>query len=446
MTTAGHLIITPMATYVIIRTIRREKRTTVSVSVNLAHSMKEQLPAELVRFMQIAGELAQSRGQKLYLVGGVVRDLLLNRPNLDLDLVVEGDAIKLAHALLCIKQAKITIHPRFGTAKLQWDKWNVDLATARSETYNKPGALPTVQPGSISNDFFRRDFTINTMAINLNPDCYGELLDSYGGRDDIAQKFIRVLHENSFVDDATRIWRGLRYEQRLNFKLEPATLCLIKRDLPMLATISGDRIRHELELILKEDLPEKILCRADELEVLTKLHPSLKGNGWLAEKFEQARQLSPPDLPSASLYLSLLTYRLTGEENNQLISYLKLPKSAAKVLQDTISIKAKLQLLENLELTPSSIYSLLHSFSLTAITANMLTSDSPIARKNIHLFLQKLRHVKLILTGEDLKMMGVAPGPHIKKILTLLREARLDGKTANKRDEEKLVIKWLTQG
>ncbi|GAI02275.1 unnamed protein product, partial [marine sediment metagenome] len=219
---------------------------------------------------------------------------------------------------------KIITHPRFNTAKLQWRKWSVDLATARSETYAKPGALPSVKPGSLENDLSRRDFTINTMAVHLGPSHYGELIDLYGGIYDLEHKFIRILHEKSFTDDATRIWRGLRYEQRLDFYLEETTLKLLKRDIPMLDTISGDRIRHEVELVFKEELPEKILRRADELKVLPKLHPSLKGNGWLAKRFQQARELSHPNLPPVGLYLALLAYCLTDEENEQLISRLRL--------------------------------------------------------------------------------------------------------------------------
>jgi tRNA nucleotidyltransferase (CCA-adding enzyme) len=360
--------------------------------------------------------------------------------------VVEGDAINLAHQLISITQGKIVTHPRFGTAKLQWDEWSVDLATARSETYAKPGALPTVKPGSIRDDLFRRDFTINTMAIELNPDRYGELLDLYGGRNDLEHKLVRVLHEKSFIDDATRIWRALRYEQRLSFQLEPATLELLKRDIHWLDRISGDRVRHELELILKEEYPEKILRRADELGVLVKLHPSLKGNGWLADKFEQARQLSSPDLPSVGLYLVLLAYPLTTEESKQLISYLRLPKLVAQTLRDTISIKTKLQSLANPELTPSGIYSLLYGYSSPAIVANSLAGDSPATRQHLNLFLNKLRYIKPALSGEDLKRMGVAQGPRIKEILNLLHEARLDGKVGSKKDEEGLVKGWLDKG
>ncbi len=412
--------------------------------INLASKMEKQLPAELVNFMQVAGEVAASQGQSLYLVGGVVRDLLLGRTNLDLDLVVEGNAIDLAQQLIIkINQGKIITHPRFNTAKLQWNRWSVDLAAARSETYAKPGALPSVKPGSIDKDLFRRDFTINTMAVYLSPSRYGELIDLYGGREDLEHKLIRILHEKSFIDDATRIWRGLRYEQRLDFQLEPNTLKLLKRDIPMLDTISGDRIRYELECILQEEFPEKVLRRAEELGVLAKLHPAVKGNSWLAEKFGQARQLSLPNLPPVGLYLALLAYPLTNDENEQLILSLRLPKSLCQILRDTMSLKGKLHSLADPELSPSSIYRLLCGYSSPAITANSLACDSPVARQHIHLFLDKLRYVKSALTGNDLKKMGIAPGPRIKEILNLLHEARLDGKVTTKQGEEGLVEGWL---
>ncbi len=409
-------------------------------NINLSSEMEKQLPAELVVFMQTAGEVAASQGQSLYLVGGVVRDLLLRRANLDLDLVVEGDAINLAQQLAESTQGKMITHPRFNTAKLRWNKWSVDLATARSETYDRPGALPKVKPGSLANDLFRRDFTINTMAIELIPNRYGQLIDPYRGRDDLEYRFIRVLHERSFIDDSTRIWRGLRYEQRLNFQLEPNTLQLLKRDIPMLDTISGDRIRHELELILKEELPEKILCRAEELKVLLKLHPALKGDSWLAEKFGQARF---SNLPLSVLYMALLAYRLTNEESEELISRLRLPKSIAQTLRDTNSLKAKLESLADPKLAPSIIYSILHGYSLTAITANSLATDSLVAHQHIQTFLTKLRYVKPSLTGNDLQEMGIAPGPRMKEILQRLHQARLDGKVTDKQGEEELVKGWL---
>jgi tRNA nucleotidyltransferase (CCA-adding enzyme) len=416
---------------------------TMFAVTNLSAEINAQLPGELVSFMQLAGEMAQRQGRKLYLVGGVVRDLLLGRANFDLDLVLEGDAVKLAQELADIKKGKVTVHSRFGTAKLRWDNWSVDLTTARAETYAKPCVLPTVKSASIKEDLFRRDFTINAMAIELSASHYGQLLDLFGGQDDLEHKLFRVLHEKSFIDDATRIWRGLRYEQRLNFRLETVTLQLLKRDISYLDKVSGDRIRHELELVLKEAYPEKVLSRADELGVLSKVHPALKGDSWLAGKFEQARKISSPDSPSMGLSLALLTYRLSEEEDEELISYLRLPKSVAQALRDTIAIKAKLKLLDDSELPPSGIYSILHDYSLLAVMAGSLAGDSPLARQHLNLFLSKLRYIKPALNGEDLKKLGVAQGPGIKEMLNKLLEARLNSEVTSKREEAELVEQWL---
>jgi len=410
---------------------------------NLAGKIEEQLPAALVEFMQSAGLVAASQGQNLYLVGGVVRDLLLGRTNVDLDLVVEGDAISLAQRLATITQAKVTFHLRFQTAKIKWDSWSVDLATARSETYSKPGALPKVEPGLLDTDLFRRDFTINTMAIELVPTRWGELIDLYDGRDDLEKGLIRILHENSFVDDATRIWRGLRYEQRLNFELEPDTLRLLKQNIAMLDTISGDRIRHELELILQEELPEKVLCRAGELGVLEKLHPSLKGDDWLSEKFEEARKASLLGSPPAELYLALLAYRLNNEETEEFLQKFRLRKLHARTVRDSQSLKAEIKALAEADIAPSRIHRLLYGYSQPALTAGLLASDSPTAKQNIQLFLTRLRQVKPSLTGKDLQKMGIPPGPRMKEVLQQLLKARLDGKITSKKGEIKLVEGWL---
>jgi tRNA nucleotidyltransferase (CCA-adding enzyme) len=415
----------------------------MSEVANLTTKIKNQLPEELVEFLRLAGELAQKRGQKLYLVGGVVRDLLLGRENFDLDLVVEGNAISLAGELADEKQGRLTAHHRFGTAKLTWDGWSIDIATARSETYPRACALPAVNPGTIGEDLIRRDFTINAMAVELNPGRYGELLDRYGGMADLGGKLVRILHEESFVDDATRIWRAIRYEQRLDFNMEPQTLNLLKRDVGYLKKVSGDRIRHELELIFAEKYPEKAIRRAGELGVLKQLHPELKADDRLSSQYEQARQRSSPDIPSFGLYFALLVYHMKPEEIEEVLSYLRLRRSAARILRDTVAIKDGLGQLASPEITAGQIYRLLIGYAIEAVIASIIAAESPEAGRRLAEFVNKLRFTKPGLSGGDLIKLGVAQGPQIKDFLNRLLEARLEGKSKTRRDEETLVRNWL---
>ncbi len=408
------------------------------MSENFSSQLEKYLPPPVLALVKIGGQEAGTLGQELYIVGGVVRDLFLGRANFDFDLVVEGDAISLAKRLARDSQAKLTVHSLFGTAKLDYPGFSLDLATARSETYSKPGALPTVKPGSLKDDLIRRDFSINAMALHLNPQRFGELIDLHHSKDDLERHLIRVLHDKSFIDDATRILRAIRYEQRLSFKLETETEKLLRRDVAMLDTISGDRIRHELELILKEDEPERAIVRAKELGVLSQLHPALKGNGRLSKIFSQARQLDiRVSLPI--LYLCLLVYNLNARENENFIVHLNFPKNSAEAMRQTVQLKAQLHKLTNPKLKASEIYRLLHGYSATAIQANVLASESLIASQNLLLYLNKLRYVKPLLNGEDLKKMGIPAGPKVGEILGALQKARLDGEVSTGKDEEKLV-------
>ena len=408
---------------------------------NLASQLEKYLPQPILKLVKDAGEKAGELGLELHIVGGVVRDLFLGRANFDLDLVIEGDAIKLAQELAKKSQAKLTVHTRFGTAKLNYSDFSLDLAAARRESYSRPGALPSVKPGSLTDDLIRRDFSINAMALCLSPRRFGELVDLYHGKDDLDNKLIRILHPNSFIDDATRILRAIRYEQRLGFKLEAETEKLLRRDVAMLDTISGDRIRHDLELILKEDQPEQAVRRAEELGVLSQLHPSLKGDGWLSQRFDQTRQLYKRT-SLAPLYLCLLIYNLTEKENEEFVSRLNFPKRLAEAMRHTLPLKAQLHSLTNPQLKPSDIYQSLHCYATPAIQANALASESPIVIQHLQLYLAKLRYIKPLLNGEDLKRMGVPAGPQMREILNALHMARLNREVRTRRNEEKLVRSW----
>jgi len=407
--------------------------------VNLALQIERYLPQQSLELIKAIGSEANQYGQRAYLVGGIVRDILLGYPNFDLDLVIEGNAVNLAHQIAKADQVKLITHPRFGTAKLSYNNFTLDMATARGELYAKPGALPIVTPGTINDDLFRRDFSINAMAISLNKNNYGDLIDPYQGKSDLEHHLIRVLHPDSFRDDATRIFRATRYEQRLKFELEPQTALLLKHNIPMLDTISGDRIRHELELIFREKQPEQTLNRLTELGALQRINTSLKGNGWITEKFEKARALNKPSQLS-SLYLCLLIYHLHTEENEHLINRLNISTKLAQALRDTLRLQSKLCLLDKPRIRHSEIYYLLHKYSLLAIQTNAIASESGAACSNLELFLTRLRYVKTILNGEDLIKLGISAGPELGKILQILLEARLNGLVRTRAQEVKLAL------
>ena len=406
--------------------------------MNLARQIEQYLPQQLRELVKDIRGLAAKRGQRVYLVGGVVRDLLSGYPNFDLDLVVEGDAVKLAQQVAETSQAKLLAHHRFGTAKLRYGDFSLDMATARKETYAKPGALPAVTPGTLKDDLIRRDFSINAMAISLAANDYGELVDPHQGKNDLEHRLIRILHPESFSDDATRILRGVRYEQRFGFEFEAQTAQLLKRDIPMLNTISGDRIRHELELIFKEKQPEFVIKRLGELGVLPRISPSLKGDGWIAEKFDKARRLKKPNqLPS--LYFCLLIYSFSERGIEQFLARFNISAKLSRAMRDTLRLKTSLPLLDKSSLKPSEIYYLLREYEPVAIEANAIASDSSTVYRHLQLFLTKLRYVRTSLNGEELKRLGISAGPEMGKVLQVLHKAKLDGEVRTKADEKKLA-------
>jgi len=408
-------------------------------NTNISELMEQRLSPEVREVLRTVSLAAAEQRYGIYLVGGVVRDLLLGRDNFDLDLVVEGDAIVLADRLADILQGKVTVHTRFRTATVKWDGRSVDLATARSETYARPGALPAVKRADIETDLRRRDFTVNSMAVDLSAGNRGRLLDPHNGREDLEQGRIRILHEKSFIDDATRIWRAVRYEQRLDFRIEPATLGLLKQHISMLDTISGDRIRHELELVLAEQQPEKGLRRAAELGVLQKIHPALRGDDRLAETFRLAREEIGPDKPSLGLYLALLVYGLNDEETEEFVSSLSLRKQQSRIISDTTVLKSRLQILADAAARPGDIYTCLHDLSPVAVTAVSIAADGPPEKRNIRRYLDELRHVRTALSGRDLRRMGFPPGPRINDVLHRLLLARLNGQVTNRQGETEMA-------
>lgn len=407
--------------------------------LSLSSKIEKHLSPEAQDIMRIAARMSEQQGVRLYLAGGAVRDLLLEQAVKDIDLVVEGDTPALVQLLAQETGCEALLHHEFFTAKLHLPSFCIDIASARSESYRHPGALPTVCPADIGTDLKRRDFSINAMAVSLNSEDYGQLLDECGGLQDLKSQTIRVLHAQSFQDDPTRMWRAVRYEMRLGFRMEGTTKDLLQQNLSVLRSISGERLWYELECVLDETKPEKVLSRAAELGLLRCIHAQLSCTSQLDAWFDHARQLSLPKSPTSVLYLALLLYPLEAAENERVVQLLKLNKNLQHTLHDSAEIKASLAVLENATLLPSLVYHTLCGYDTSAIKTNLIASTSNNARRHMRLYLEQLRYIRPILNGDALISLGIKPGPQINAMLTRLMHARLDGKTHSREDEMRLL-------
>lgn len=411
------------------------------------------LPRDVLRFLREAGQVAKESGFGLYVVGGFVRDLMLEVPNLDLDLVVEGDAIALAQALAAHLGGRVRSHRRFGTAKwilegLEGEGLpnHLDFVTARTEFYEEPTALPTVEFSSLRHDLYRRDFTINTLAIGLSGEYYGRLFDFYGGKRDLDRGLIRVLHNLSFIEDPTRILRAVRFEQRLGFNIEPRTLQLLHDALQqgLLERTSGERIRHEILLILEEEFPEKVLARLQDIGALERLSPRLSWDNWLALRFARLHEISI-GAERTTLSLALLFYRLPFHEVEEVIARYRFRAQRSHVLREVFQLRQEaVPALQSGPLAPSRLYGLLHRFSTQALEIVLLAEEHVQIQQSIKLYLERFCSVRTLLDGNDLKALGLAPGPLYKRILRVLLDARLDGRVHSREEEMALLQELLT--
>lgn len=443
-----------------------------SAEPNYQHLLASALTPPLWRMVQHISQVADDLNMPLYFVGGLVRDVLLGLPASDLDMVVEGDAIRLARALARKFGGDTRTHARFGTAKWRLDEavWraalptnnadltalpeSIDFVSARTEFYTEPTVLPTVQQSSIKLDLHRRDFTINTLAIRLDGAHLGELLDFYGGRRDLHQGIIRVLHSLSFIDDPTRILRAVRFEQRLNFTIAPRTLELLRESADLLVQVSGARIRHELELALAEPQAALCLARLAELDILPYLEPGL---AWLPETTATFNRLDAllrvpmwaaahHDDTLAPLRALLWLAPQPSTVQRALLERLRARKSTRSDMElvdqwrtlqgefrphDTPAVVVK-----HLQLYAS------HPRALLAVRA--LTQDAALAAA-LDNYQQRWRHVRTALRGDDLQARGLKPGPRYQVILDGLLAARLDGRAHTRADEEALLERLLAE-
>ncbi|MBI5188149.1 MAG: CBS domain-containing protein [Nitrospirae bacterium] len=427
------------------KTVAREKPTE---GRSLSSWMKDRFPPDIYNLLKLSGEVADELNFNAYLVGGSVRDLLRGEENLDIDIVIEGDGIVFAKIFGERLNARVRTHQRFGTAQVITDKLRLDIATARTEYYESPAALPKVEISSIKKDLYRRDFTINTFAIKLNPKDFGLLIDFFGGQRDLREKTIRVLHNLSFIEDPTRAFRAIRFSERFGFKISKHTENLIKSAIKMnlFERLSGSRLYEELLLSFNETEPVKTLKRLSDFDLLKVIHPNLIFNEELEATLKSMHEtlswfnfLFLEERPDRGiLYLMALLSGLKNDEVKAAIERLSTPPRSGVMIIKNMSQSR--EVLRRLPLKdPVEIYDLLSNLSLEALLFSMAVSKDREKQKAISQYLTELRKVKPLLKGDDLKDMGIQPGPVYAKILKELLEEKLRGRLKSREDEERFV-------
>ena len=373
------------------------------------------LDERALRVLDIAKDTAASLGYDLYLVGGVVRDILLKKQSVhDLDLAIEGDTQVFADKLKeHIPFKTFTYHPAFNTATFKIDDdLQMDIAMCRTEKYPKHAELPIVEPATIYDDLKRRDFTINAMAVSMTQD--NSLIDEFSGEKDLKLGKIRILHKKSFSDDPTRIWRALRYASRLGFEIEPETLKLIHRDKKYLSLLTPERKRYELECIFTEEDPISCLIMARDLGLIM----------FNQDEVSLLKRIDTPDLLS---YLAVISIGMTEAELNGLSNNLGLNG----LLHDTLFEIRALMNTPDLA-TRSEIYDAFSRYSQKALETALILTDRKTLRKMIEQFLFELKDIRPFITGDDLIHAGFDAGPKLGTILKDVFYLQLDGKISNK--------------
>ena len=424
---------------------------------NVTSLLNQHLSRDLFNLLVQAGKHADERQVSLYLVGGYVRDLLLNIQNFDIDLVVEGNGIAFAKTFAKHHAAHVTIHDRFGTATLTClDTPKIDMATARTEYYKFPAALPTVEPSSITHDLLRRDFTINTLAICLHSPRFGDLIDSYGGQRDLHDKTIRVLHSLSFIEDPTRVFRAFRFQQRVGFHLDHETKTLIKEAVnrKLFESLSKSRLLNELIALLSEQAPRKALSQLEAFDLLQCVHPQLQWSSQLnrvlkavEESLEWYTGFSRHhSIESWVVYWMALMDRLPKKAVIETLARLPVPQHQAKKMhwigrETTLVLR---QLSTRPTPTPAQLYRMLCDLPDEALIYVMAKSQSAFITRQISTFLTTYQHMRPVLNGHDLQAMGLTPGPHFRNILDKLLDARLNGEVTTE-SEECTFVRQLVQ-
>lgn len=420
---------------------------------NVKKLMEELLPREILAMLRRAGEVAQERGEEVYLVGGAVRDLMLRNQNLDIDLVIEGQGIPFAKDFASTYPgSRVRGHEKFGTAVVLFENgFKVDVVTARHEYYTRPGALPIVEMSSIKRDLYRRDFTMNTLAISLNPKTMGRLIDFFGGARDIKDKVIRVLHNLAFVEDPTRILRAVRFSSRFGFAIAKHTLALMRAaiKMQMFDKVEGKRLLNELIHILEEKNPIAPITLMAGYHIPQALHPSLDFSGKTLELVESVsgvlawwKYLFIQDSVEIwRVYFFALTDRLSDQEFREVSQRLSYPGAQSEVpLRERVRLRQTLAVLaQDNDHPPSKLCTLFRGFSMEALLFMMAKTGRDRTRKALADYINTWRSVRPLVSGKDLIAMGYKPGPLFGVMLGALRDARLDGTVRSREDELNLL-------
>jgi tRNA nucleotidyltransferase (CCA-adding enzyme) len=374
----------------------------------------------------------------VYLVGGTVRDILLGEPNFDVDIAVEGDAIALAEALAAALGGRVRPHEKFGTAVVLWgDEGRVDVVTARTEFYDAPAALPSVEHASIREDLFRRDFTINAMAVSLKGEDFGRLVDPFRGREDLEARTIRVLHNLSFIDDPTRIFRAVRYENRYGFRMDEHTVRLARGciEMGLVGDLSSARLRDELIALLEEGDIAHSLVRLGELGADKAIHPRLEADeeaARLLDRLTELRDRYELDIPSWRLGLAVLARNLQPNEVYEWLARLKVRRRDAEQIAAAVTVGPRLvERLQSGEAEPAEIVTMAEPYSPDApLYALALDELEP-----LHEYFSTLRRVQLDIGGSDLAELGLGESPRVGEILAELRRRKLNGELDGRESE-----------
>lgn len=419
--------------------------------------MQNNIDDNVLELLKQAGYIGDSLGVNVYVVGGFVRDLILQHKNYDIDLVIEGDGIKYAREY-CKKFGKsIKTFPKFGTSfVILKNGKRIDISSARREHYPTAGSLPEVEYAGIQNDLFRRDFTINSLAVQVNIHRFGRLFDFYGGRRDLKLGIIRVLNNFSFVEDPIRILRAIRFEQRFGFRIEKKTTYLLKKSLQLLSldNVSAERIKTELIYSSKKGPPDRFFSRLQELGVLKQINHNLKfttENKTICKKIDELtiwyKNSFPKEKPEFWIcYHLALLHGLSLRMKEKFALKLRYSRKFTICLRKSDSfVRYRLAELEK-EKDQGVIALDLHNLSIETIIYSAACTDNDVIKDKIIRYLSKNRFIKPELDGDDLKNLGVPEGKMIGKILEDLQKKKVNKALTGKKAEIAYVKNIIARG